>query len=69
LVWIETPSNPCWGSRHPAVCDAAHEVGALAAVDNTFLSPSGSSLYRWAPIRDALTTKYLNATAMWWGAR
>ncbi|MBX3699370.1 MAG: aminotransferase class I/II-fold pyridoxal phosphate-dependent enzyme, partial [Dokdonella sp.] len=40
LVWIETPSNPLLritDIRH--VVEAAHAVGALAVVDNTFLSP------------------------------
>ncbi|HEX7112885.1 MAG TPA: PLP-dependent transferase, partial [Mizugakiibacter sp.] len=41
LVWVETPSNPLLritDIRH--VAQAAHAVGALCAVDNTFLSPA-----------------------------
>jgi len=41
LVWIETPSNPLLritDLRH--VIEAAHRAGALALVDNTFLSPA-----------------------------
>ena len=63
LVWVETPSNPLLritDLRH--VIDAAHAVGALVVVDNTFLSPA---LQR--PIADFgadlvvhSTTKYIN---------
>jgi len=41
LVWVETPSNPLLritDIRH--VAQAAHAVGALVVVDNTFLSPA-----------------------------
>ncbi|MFG2718695.1 cystathionine gamma-lyase [Streptomyces sp. NPDC048416] len=42
LLWIETPSNPgldvCDVRR---LADAAHEVGALVAVDNTLATPLG----------------------------
>lgn len=40
LVLIETPSNPLLNIVDIAtLCQAAHQVGALAVVDNTFLSP------------------------------
>src|SRR5258707_8961841 len=40
LVWIETPSNPLLRVVDiRAITDAAHAAGALAAVDNTVLSP------------------------------
>lgn len=40
LVWVETPTNPTLKVVDiAAVCEAAHAVGALVAVDNTFLSP------------------------------
>src|ERR1700693_153842 len=40
LVWIETPSNPLLRVVDiRAISEAAHAVGALAVVDNTFLSP------------------------------
>lgn len=63
LVWIETPSNPLLRVTDlAAVIDAAHQAGALAVVDNTFLSPV---LQR--PIADFAadvvvhsTTKYIN---------
>jgi len=63
LVWIETPSNPLLRITDLRfVIDAAHKVGALALVDNTFLSPA---LQR--PIEDFdadfvlhSTTKYIN---------
>jgi cystathionine gamma-synthase len=41
LVWVETPSNPLLritDIRH--VAQAAHAIGALVVVDNTFLSPA-----------------------------
>ncbi|MFN7137541.1 MAG: cystathionine gamma-synthase, partial [Thermomonas sp.] len=63
LVWIETPSNPLLRITDLRfVIDAAHQAGALAVVDNTFLSPL---LQR--PIADFgadavvhSTTKYIN---------
>ena len=63
LVWIETPSNPLLRITDLRfVIDAAHKAGALALVDNTFLSPA---LQR--PIEDFdadfvlhATTKYIN---------
>ncbi len=63
VVWIETPSNPLLRITDLRfVIDAAHRAGALAVVDNTFLSPA---LQR--PIADFQadvvvhsTTKYIN---------
>ncbi|HEX2083268.1 MAG TPA: aminotransferase class I/II-fold pyridoxal phosphate-dependent enzyme, partial [Xanthomonadaceae bacterium] len=41
VVWIETPSNPLLRITDLRfVIDAAHRVGALVVVDNTFLSPA-----------------------------
>lgn len=40
LVWIETPSNPLIRVVDiRAVCQIAHEAGALAVVDNTWATP------------------------------
>ena len=63
LVWIETPSNPLLRITDLRfVIDAAHKAGALAVVDNTFLSPALQN-----PISDFdadvvvhSTTKYIN---------
>lgn len=62
VVWIETPSNPLLRITDLRfVIEAAHAAGALAVVDNTFLSPALQ-----APIAfgaDAVvhsTTKYIN---------
>lgn len=63
LVWIETPSNPLLRITDLRLAiEAAHEVGALAVVDNTFLSPALQT-----PIADFgadvavhSTTKYIN---------
>jgi cystathionine gamma-synthase len=62
LVWIETPSNPLLRVVDiRAVCDAAHAAGALAAVDNTFLSPIWQQpLSLGADFVVHSTTKYLN---------
>jgi cystathionine beta-lyase/cystathionine gamma-synthase len=61
MVWVETPSNPLLNIVDIRVAaDAAHEVGALLVVDNTFASP-----YLQRPLElgaDAVlhsTTKYL----------
>jgi len=62
LVWIETPSNPLLritDVRH--VAQAAHTVGALVVVDNTFLSPALQQPIRLgADIVVHSTTKYIN---------
>ena len=63
LVWIETPSNPLLRITDLRfVIEAAHKAGALALVDNTFLSPA---LQRPIVDFDAdfvlhSTTKYIN---------
>lgn len=41
LVWIETPSNPLIRVVDiAAVCQIAHEAGALAVIDNTWATPA-----------------------------
>ncbi len=62
FVWIETPSNPLLRVVDiEAICQAAHQVGALVAVDNTFLSPLlQQPLSLGADIVVHSTTKYLN---------
>jgi cystathionine gamma-synthase len=61
LVWLETPTNPMLNIVDlRAAADAAHAVGALVVVDNTFASP-----YLQRPIEHGAdivvhsTTKYL----------
>src|ERR671928_270174 len=40
LVWLETPTNPLLNVVDiRAAADAAHEVGAVVVVDNTFATP------------------------------
>src|SRR5258708_29308591 len=40
MVWVETPSNPMLNIVDiRAAADAAHEVGAILVVDNTFATP------------------------------
>lgn len=62
LVWVETPSNPLLritDIRH--VASAAHAVGALCLVDNTFLSPALQQPLRLgADVVLHSTTKYIN---------
>jgi cystathionine gamma-synthase len=62
LVWVETPSNPLLRITDVrAVSDAAHAVGALVAVDNTFLTPVlQEPLQLGADLVVHSTTKYLN---------
>jgi cystathionine gamma-synthase len=62
LVWIETPSNPLLRVVDiRAIAAAAHAVGALAVVDNTFLSPLWQQpLSLGADLVMHSTTKYLN---------
>ncbi|MGY3041477.1 cystathionine gamma-synthase [Rhodanobacter sp. TND4EL1] len=62
LVWVETPSNPLLritDIRH--VAQAAHAIGALLVVDNTFLSPAlQQPLLLGADVVVHSTTKYIN---------
>jgi cystathionine gamma-synthase len=62
LVWIETPSNPLLRVVDiQAIAAAAHAAGALAVVDNTFLSPLWQQpLALGADLVMHSTTKYLN---------
>ncbi|MBD8524995.1 cystathionine gamma-synthase [Pseudomarimonas arenosa] len=62
LVWIETPSNPLLRiTDFKAVIDAAHQAGALALVDNTFLSPALQTPIAFgADLVLHSTTKYIN---------
>ena len=62
LMWIETPSNPLLRVVDiREIAAAAHAVGALVAVDNTFLSPVWQQpLSLGADLVMHSTTKYLN---------
>lgn len=62
LVLIETPSNPLLRIVDiEKVAEASHNVGALVAVDNTFLSPLlQQPLTLGADIVFHSTTKYIN---------
>lgn len=62
LVLVETPSNPLLRIVDiEKVTKACHEVGALVAVDNTFLSPVlQQPLLLGADIVFHSTTKYIN---------
>lgn len=62
LVWIETPSNPLLRVVDvTAICAAARQIGALVAVDNTFLSPLlQQPLQLGADVVVHSTTKYIN---------
>nr|MBA3330280.1 aminotransferase class I/II-fold pyridoxal phosphate-dependent enzyme [Actinomycetota bacterium] len=61
LVWVETPTNPLLNIVDiRAVADAAHAVGALVVVDNTFATPYlQRPLELGADIVVHSTTKYL----------
>jgi len=62
MVLIETPSNPLLRITDlRLVIEAAHAVGALAVVDNTFLSPAlQKPLEFGADVVLHSTTKYIN---------
>jgi len=61
-LWIETPSNPLLNVIDiRALAQIAHEHGALAIVDNTFLSPYNQRPFELgADVVIHSTTKYLN---------
>ncbi len=62
VVWIETPSNPLLRITDLRfVIEAAHAVGALTVVDNTFLSPALQTPIDFgADFVVHSTTKYIN---------
>jgi cystathionine beta-lyase/cystathionine gamma-synthase len=61
IVWVESPSNPLLNIVNiRAAADAAHEVGAILVVDNTFATPYlQRPLDLGADIVVHSTTKYL----------
>jgi cystathionine gamma-synthase len=61
IVWVESPSNPLLNIVDiRAAADAAHEVGAILVVDNTFATPYlQRPLELGADIVVHSTTKYL----------
>ena len=61
MVWIETPSNPMLNVVDiRAAADAAHDVGAILVVDNTFATPYlQRPLELGADVVVHSTTKYL----------
>lgn len=62
LLWLETPSNPLLRITDiRTLADAAHRVGGLVGVDNTFLTPLGQRpLELGADLVLHSATKYLN---------
>lgn len=62
LILIETPSNPLLRVVDIGyICQKAHQVGALVAVDNTFLTPIWQTpLQLGADFVIHSTTKYIN---------
>lgn len=62
LIFVETPTNPLMQLVDlPAVAAIAHEVGAIMAVDNTFLTPIlQRPMELGADLVMHSTTKYLN---------
>ncbi|OLQ78837.1 O-succinylhomoserine (thiol)-lyase [Photobacterium proteolyticum] len=62
LVWVETPSNPLLRVVDVAeLCEQSKQVGALVAVDNTFLSPIlQQPIALGADFVVHSTTKYIN---------
>jgi cystathionine gamma-lyase len=65
LVWIETPSNPGMARLDvAALATAAHEAGALLAVDGTVTTPLRErALERGADFAMASASKYLTGHA------
>ncbi|BDO42778.1 cystathionine gamma-synthase [Cellulomonas sp. NTE-D12] len=61
MLWVETPTNPMLEVADlPALVAAAHGVGALVAVDNTFATPLGQRpLTLGADVVVHSVTKYL----------
>ncbi len=62
LIWLETPANPDWQITDiAAVAKAAHDIGAIVAVDNTVATPLLTRPIEFgADIVMHSATKYLN---------
>ena len=62
LIWIETPSNPLLRITDiEKIAEAAHSIGAIVVVDNTFLSPAlQQPITLGADVVIHSTTKYIN---------
>jgi len=62
LLWVESPTNPLLKIYDiEAICERAHEAGALVAVDNTFMSPYFQNpLGLGADLVVHSTTKFIN---------
>lgn len=62
LLWIESPTNPMLEVADiPRLAEAAHKVGALVVVDNTFATPLGQQpLTLGADVVVHSATKYLS---------
>ena len=67
IVWLETPTNPLLNIVDiAAAAKAAHEVGAMVVVDNTFATPYlQRPLDLGADVVLHSLTKYLGATPTW----
>ena len=61
MLWVESPTNPMLEIADlPALVAAAHDVGALVAVDNTFATPLGQRPFdHGADLVVHSVTKYL----------
>ncbi|HWJ83881.1 MAG TPA: PLP-dependent transferase [Cellulomonas sp.] len=61
MLWVESPTNPMLEVADlPALVEAAHEVGALVGVDNTFATPLVQRPLAWgADVVVHSVTKYL----------
>ncbi|GIG27612.1 trans-sulfuration enzyme family protein [Cellulomonas marina] len=61
MLWVESPTNPMLEVADlPVLADAAHAVGALVVVDNTFATPLGQRpLALGADVVVHSVTKYL----------
>lgn len=61
MLWVESPTNPMLEVADlPALVQAAHAVGALVVVDNTFATPLGAQpLASGADVVVHSVTKYL----------
>ena len=62
MVWIESPSNPLLNVVDiRAAADAAHEVGAIVVVDNTFATPYLQRPSSWAQMSSSTRPRSTSA--------
>ena len=68
VVWLETPTNPLLNVIDIEAAEAAHAVGAMVVVDNTFATPYLQRRSSWAPTSSSTRRRSTSAATRTWSA-